>query len=118
MVVKGNALKRRSEEAFQDTKELQETIVLPKEKRQKMQWFCFFYIYCLAKNWITWTHAISYTYLLLVVVLFFTDFSISVLFVASLKSVYDIKQYKAMFMEKKFTLHKVLRQCVVSTHRL
>ena len=34
---KGNALKRRSEEAFEDAKNLQETIVLLKEKRQKMQ---------------------------------------------------------------------------------
>ena len=36
LVVKGNALKKRSEEAFEDAKKLQETIV-----------FCFFYIYCL-----------------------------------------------------------------------
>ena len=50
---------------------------------------------------ITWTHAISYTYVWLVVVLFFTDFSNSVLFVASLKSIYDIEQYKTMFMEYK-----------------
>ena len=69
---------------------------------------------------ITWTHAISYTYVWLGVVLFFTDFSNSVLFVASLKSIYDIKQclwnikqYKTMF-----TLHKVLRQCIVSRHLL
>ena len=33
LVVKGNALKRRSEEAFEDAKKLQETIVLLKEKR-------------------------------------------------------------------------------------
>ena len=50
LVVKGNALKRRSEEAFEDAKIFQEIIVLLKEKRRKMQWFCFFYIYCLGKN--------------------------------------------------------------------
>ena len=37
LVVKGNALKRRSEKAFEDAKKLQETIVLLKEKCQKMQ---------------------------------------------------------------------------------
>ena len=36
LVVKGNVLKRRSEEALEDAKKLQETIVLLKEKRQKM----------------------------------------------------------------------------------
>ena len=50
LVVKGNALKRRSEKAFEDAKKLQEAIVLLKEKRQKMQRFFFFYIYCLGKN--------------------------------------------------------------------
>ena len=35
--IKGNTLKRRNEEAFEDAKKLQETIVLLKEKRQKMQ---------------------------------------------------------------------------------
>ena len=50
LVVKGNALKRRSEKAFKDAKKLQEAIVLLKEKRQKMQRFFFFYIYCLGKN--------------------------------------------------------------------
>ena len=33
LFVKGNALKRRSEEAFEDAKKLRETILLPKEKR-------------------------------------------------------------------------------------
>ena len=37
LVVKGNALKRRSEEVFEDAKKLQETIVSLKEKRQKVQ---------------------------------------------------------------------------------
>ena len=37
LVVKRNALKRGSEEAFEDAKKLQETIVLLKEKCQKMQ---------------------------------------------------------------------------------
>ena len=37
LVVKGNTLKRRSEKVFEDAKELQETIVLLKEKRLKMQ---------------------------------------------------------------------------------
>ena len=50
LAVKGNALKRRSEKAFKDAKKLQEAIVLLKEKRQKMQRFFFFYIYCLGKN--------------------------------------------------------------------
>ena len=54
----------------------------------------------------------------LVVVLFFTDFSTPALFVASLKSIYNIKQYKLIFMEKKFTLHKVLRQGIVSRRLL
>ena len=36
MVVKGNALKRRSEQALEDTKVLDESIELLKEKRQKM----------------------------------------------------------------------------------
>ena len=35
MVVKGNALKRRSEQALEDTKVLDESIELLKEKRQK-----------------------------------------------------------------------------------
>ena len=37
LVVKGNALKRRSEEVFEDEKKLKETIVLLKVKSQKMQ---------------------------------------------------------------------------------
>ena len=37
LVVKGNALKRRSEEAFVDEKKLKETVVLLKVKSQKMQ---------------------------------------------------------------------------------
>ena len=49
LVVKGNALKRRNKEAFEDAKKLQEIIVLLKEKCQKMQRFCFFYIYCLER---------------------------------------------------------------------
>ena len=52
LVVKGNALKKRSEEAFVDEKKLKETVVLLKVKSQKMQWFCFFCIYRLGKNWI------------------------------------------------------------------
>ena len=36
MVVKGNALKRRSEQALEDTKVLDENIELLKEKRQKV----------------------------------------------------------------------------------
>ena len=36
MVVKGNALKRRSEQALEDTKVLDESIELLKEKQQKM----------------------------------------------------------------------------------
>ena len=36
MVVKGNALKRRSEQALEDTKVLDESSELLKEKRQKM----------------------------------------------------------------------------------
>ena len=39
MVVKGNALKRRSEQALEDTKVLDESIELLKEKRQKMHWY-------------------------------------------------------------------------------
>ena len=36
MVVKGNVLKRRSEQALEDTKVLDESIDFLKEKRQKM----------------------------------------------------------------------------------
>ena len=36
LVVRGNTLKRRSQEAFEDAKKLQETVVLLKEKSQKM----------------------------------------------------------------------------------
>ena len=37
LVVTGNVLKRKSEEAFEDARKLQETIVLLKEIRQKVQ---------------------------------------------------------------------------------
>ena len=42
LVVKGNALKRRSEKAFKDAKKLQEAIVLLKEKRQRCNDFLSF----------------------------------------------------------------------------
>ena len=48
LVDKGNTLERRNVEAFKDAKNLQETIILLKEKCQKMQGF-----FCLGKNWIT-----------------------------------------------------------------